>query len=141
MCAGRAEEVTRWGERVFQGSCTAAYLGRAPVRRGYVYVVWTGRHVAEPTELSSDEANAFWAEVAHVARAVEARYQPMKLNWLSLGNGVPHLHVHLVPRHADDPAAGGPVEAEAFVHDLVPHLDDETMRTEVTALRELLRAV
>ena len=44
--------------------------------------------------------------VAEVARALEQRYAPFKMNYLHLGNGVPHLHVHLVPRHADDPRPG-----------------------------------
>ena len=77
-------------------------------------MIWKGRHVAEPTELSTEEACGFWGEVALVASAVERRYQPVKMNWLSLGNGVPHLHVHLVPRYADDPHAGGPLEQGAL---------------------------
>ena len=63
------------------------------------------------------------------------------MNWMALGNGVPHLHVHLVPRHHDDPAAGGPVEAEAFDVESTTPLDDETMASEVTALRVLVTNV
>jgi diadenosine tetraphosphate (Ap4A) HIT family hydrolase len=109
-----------------------------PVRRGYAFVIWRGRHVAEPTELSDEEAGAFWAEVAAAARALEARYEPMKMNWLTLGNGVPHLHVHLVPRHADDPAAGGPVETEAFDFASIEPLSDEYLGVEAAALARLV---
>ena len=83
------------------------YLGRHPVRPGYAYVIWKGRHVAEPSELSAEEAAGFWSEVARVAAAVEDRYRPAKMNWLRLGNGVPHLHVHLVPRPHDDARPAG----------------------------------
>ena len=60
-----------------------------------------------------------------MSRAVERRYEPTKMNWLHLGNGVPHLHVHLVPRPFDDPNAGGPVEAEDFEQSRVVPLGDD----------------
>src|SRR5689334_16999402 len=78
MCEGSGEDDKPGGLRIFDGEWCDAYLGRWPVRRGYAYVVWKGRHVAEPTELSADEARGFWREVTRVASAVERRYQPMK---------------------------------------------------------------
>jgi diadenosine tetraphosphate (Ap4A) HIT family hydrolase len=137
MCV-RLDAANAYGRRFFEGQVTDAYLGRHPVRPGYAYVVWRGRHVTEPTELAPPEAAAFWAEVAAVATALEARYQPVKMNWLSLGNTVPHLHVHLVPRYEGDARAGGPLEPEAFVADHVAPLTDEDLATEATALARLL---
>ncbi len=93
-----------------QAGPTATSAG-IPVRPGYAYVIWKGRHVAEPTELSAEEAAGFWADVARVAGAVDAQYRPAKMNWLSLGNGVPHLHVHLVPRPPHDRAGRWPARA------------------------------
>jgi diadenosine tetraphosphate (Ap4A) HIT family hydrolase len=138
MCDDVDVDERSHGIRVFDGRWTDAILGRYPVRPGYVYVIWKGRHVTEPTELSDEERSGFWSEVTLVASAVQERYQPMKMNWLSLGNGVPHLHVHLVPRYADDPAAGGPIESDAFerAHDRpvsAGHLQDES-----NALKQLL---
>ena len=77
MCAPRADE-TPFGVRIFEGRWSDAYLGRYPVRPGYAFVIWKGRHVAEPTELSDEEAAGFWGEVAHVARAVAARTRPSR---------------------------------------------------------------
>ena len=46
--------------------------GRRPYpSAGYAYVIWSGRHVTEPGELSPEEAAGFWSEVARVAQAVE----------------------------------------------------------------------
>jgi diadenosine tetraphosphate (Ap4A) HIT family hydrolase len=137
MCQPGAEE-TPFGVRVFEGRWSDAYLGRRPVRPGYAYVIWKGRHVAEPTELSEAEATGFWGEVAHVARGVAARRQPVKMNWLSLGNGVPHLHVHLVPRPADDVRAGGPLEPEAFDQAATPEVPADELRAEAEVLRAAL---
>lgn len=137
MCEPGADE-TAFGVRVLEGTWSDAYLGRHPVRPGYVYVIWKGRHVAEPTELSDEESAGFWREVARVARGVEARHRPVKMNWLSLGNGVPHLHVHLVPRPADDDHAGGPLEPEAFDHAMTPEVPVDDLRAEAAALRAVL---
>ncbi len=137
MCAPRADE-TPFGVRVHDGRWADAYLGRYPVRPGYAFVIWKGRHVAEPNELSVEESAGFWREVGLVAAAVDGHYRPVKMNWLSLGNGVPHLHVHLVPRPADDVRAGGPLEPEAFDQTATPPVPDEVLRQEAAALRAAL---
>jgi diadenosine tetraphosphate (Ap4A) HIT family hydrolase len=54
---------------------------------------------------------------------------------LSLGNGVPHLHVHLVPRPLDDARAGSPVESEAFNLATTPALSTPRLQAEAAALR------
>ena len=137
MCQENEDE-TPHGLRVFAGQWSDGYLGRFPVRPGYAYVIWNGRHVAEPWELAADEAAGFWSEVARVARAVEERYQPAKMNWLSLGNGVPHLHVHLVPRPHDDARAGWPLETEAFHVDVTPPVEQHHLEAEAAGLRSVL---
>jgi diadenosine tetraphosphate (Ap4A) HIT family hydrolase len=138
MCGGAGADEKPGGLRIFDGRWSDAYFGRWAIRPGYCYVVWKGRHVVEPTELSAEEAAGFWADVARVARAVERRYEPRKMNWLVLGNGVPHLHVHLVPRFVDDACAGGPIEAEAFERAREHPLDDETLQRGAAAIRAVL---
>ena len=138
MCGPGAEE-TPDGLRVFEGTWADGYIGRYPVRPGYASVIWTGRHVAEPTELSADEAAGFWWDVARVAGAVDAQYRPAKMNWLSLGNGAPHLHVHLVPRPFADARAGGPLESEPFDRAATPALEATELAAAAAALRARLQ--
>lgn len=104
---GRPDE-TAWGVRFFTGAVCDAYLIRADVQRGLSAVVWRGRHVAEPTELTDDEAASYGREVLIVGRAIERAFAPVKMNYNLLGNSVPHLHTHVVPRYADDPRPGWP---------------------------------
>lgn len=92
--------------RFYSGAVSDAYLVRADIQRGIV--VWRGRHVAEPTELTDAEAAAYGREVLRVGRALETALRPIKLNYDVLGNSVPHLHTHIVPRYADDPRPGWP---------------------------------
>ena len=138
MCGPGADE-TPHGLRVFEGRRADGYIGRYPVRPGYAYVIWKGRHIAEPTELSAEEAAGFWPEVARVAAAGDDEFRPVKMNWLSLGNSVPHLHVHLVPRPLDDIRAGGPLEGGAFDVAATPALDEKELAASAAALRARLQ--
>lgn len=135
MCAEGRPDETLWGARIFAGEVSDAYLQRADVQRGYTIVVWRGRHVAEPTELAGDEGAAYWLEVTRVARALEAHLRPVKMNLNVLGNSLPHLHTHVLPRYADDPRPGWPFpfpEAEPAP------IDEPAFRGDVDALRALL---
>lgn len=137
FCAAGRPERDRWGVRFAAGRYTDAYLQRADVQRGYTVVVWRGRHVAEPTELPDAEAAGYWLEVLRVARTLQAHYQPLKLNYETLGNAVPHLHTHVIPRYAQDPAPGRPFPFPA--QDETPSTVPEAeLERDVQALRAIL---
>jgi diadenosine tetraphosphate (Ap4A) HIT family hydrolase len=99
-------------------------------------VVWRGRHVAEPTQLSDDEATQYWRDVLIVGRAIETAFRPVKLNYNLLGNSLPHLHTHIVPRYADDPKPGWPFP---FPEREPADIPDEILLADVEALRRALK--
>ena len=132
--AGRPDEDGH-GIRVLAGRYSDAYLQRASWQPGYTIVVWRGRHVAEPTELDEEEAGGYWREVLRVASALERRYRPVKLNLQMLGNAVPHLHTHLLPRFAVDPAPGRPLP---FPEGERPAVPEDLLRRDALALRALV---
>jgi diadenosine tetraphosphate (Ap4A) HIT family hydrolase len=135
LCAEGRPDETPWGARFFAGEVTDAYLQRADVQRGYTVVVWRGRHVAEPTELAAEEAAAFWLELVLVGRVLERHFAPVKMNYELLGNTLPHMHAHVVPRYADDPRPGWPFP---FPEEERPPQDEALFRADVDALRALL---
>jgi diadenosine tetraphosphate (Ap4A) HIT family hydrolase len=104
MCAKGRPDDDGFGVRIQAAKYSDAYLQRADMQRGYTLVIWRGRHVAEPTELEAPEAAGYWLEVLRVAEALQRYYHPLKMNYEVLGNALPHLHTHLVPRYLDDPA-------------------------------------
>jgi diadenosine tetraphosphate (Ap4A) HIT family hydrolase len=136
MCAQGRPEETEYGARFFAGEVADAYLQKENLQRGYTVVIWRGRHVAEPTELEPDEATAYWLEVLRVGRALEEHLQPVKLNYDVLGNSLPHLHAHVIPRYAEDPRPGWPFP---FPEDDPPPHPDEELRRDAEMLRALLR--
>ena len=112
ICAAVGQGDTEWWVAVFTGEFAEVYLERRSRLPGYCIVVWKHGHIAEPADLDPRQACGYWAEVLAVGRAVRERFDPVKLNYLTLGNTVPHLHTHVVPRYRDDPAPGGPIAWE-----------------------------
>lgn len=138
MCAQGRPDEDEFGIRVYRSDTSDAYLQKVDVgQRGYTIVIWRGRHVAEPTELSDTEAGEYWADVLRVARAIEVHYTPAKLNLMMLGNSLPHLHTHVVPRYLDDRDPGHPPR---FMNadERIPPLSDADLRRDAAKLRELM---
>jgi diadenosine tetraphosphate (Ap4A) HIT family hydrolase len=117
---------------VADGACTEVYLDRASLVTGYCVVVWRLSHVAEPTQLDPGAAGAYWNEVLAAGRAVIAAFEPVKVNYFMLGNTVPHLHTHVVPRYAADAAAGGPLTWDQVIG--APGFDEEALKSQASAL-------
>jgi diadenosine tetraphosphate (Ap4A) HIT family hydrolase len=137
MCAQGRPDENEYGILVYRSDTSDAYLQKADVgQRGYCLVIWRGRHVAEVTQLSNTEAGAYWEDVMRVARAVELHYTPAKLNLMTLGNEVPHLHTHVVPRYVDDREPGRPPSMR--IGEPRPPLPIEEVRRDAAKLRELM---
>jgi diadenosine tetraphosphate (Ap4A) HIT family hydrolase len=55
-------------------------------------------------------------------------------NYELLGNAVPHLHTHLVPRYIDDIAPGRPMPSEAWQQSEQHPVPESQLRADVEAL-------
>lgn len=75
---------------------------------GFCRVI-ANRHVKEMTDLETDGRDRLMRIVFEVERALRELLRPDKINLASLGNQVPHLHWHVIPRYRDDPHFPGPV--------------------------------
>lgn len=80
---------------------------------GYCRVVWK-RHVAEMTDLDAAERRHLMSVVYAAESALRAVARPDKVNLASLGNLVPHLHWHVIPRWRDDRHFPNPVWSTAM---------------------------
>jgi diadenosine tetraphosphate (Ap4A) HIT family hydrolase len=77
-----------------------------------------------------------WAEVLTIARALIETYQPLKMNYETLGNSLPHLHTHLVPRFTEDPRPGQPFPLSAQQPDT--KIPETQLWADASALHRLL---
>jgi diadenosine tetraphosphate (Ap4A) HIT family hydrolase len=60
------------------------------------------KHVAEFSDLSLDEAIEITKAIYKIEKAMIKHLRPDKVNIASLGNYVPHLHIHIIPRYKND---------------------------------------
>lgn len=77
---------------------------------GFCRVIWHA-HVKEMTDLDAADRAHLFNVVLTVESQLRELMQPAKINLASLGNQVPHLHWHVIPRFADDAHFPDPVWA------------------------------
>lgn len=85
-----------------------AYLHEDQFFPGWTVVVFQ-RHATELFHLAPTERCQLIEEVNLVAKGLAAEFDAKKINYELLGNQLPHLHWHLIPRLAEDPAPFEPV--------------------------------
>ncbi|CAG4884850.1 HIT family protein [Georgfuchsia toluolica] len=99
------------GELLFEDAICRVVLVSGEEGRsfpGFCRVVGT-RHVREMSDLSAAEQRRLLDVVLATERAIRAVQQPDKMNLASLGNVVPHVHWHVIPRWRDDSHFPGPI--------------------------------
>ena len=79
---------------------------------GFCRVIWRD-HVREMSDLSREDRLLLNEAVYEVEQALREVMAPIKINVASLGNVVPHLHWHVIPRYTDDAHFPAPVWATA----------------------------
>ena len=86
-------------------------LNRDQFFPGYTFVV-TKDHVTELFHLDREVRQDVMEEVSMMAASLYNLFKPVKMNYELLGNMVPHMHWHLVPRFAVDPLWPRPIWSE-----------------------------
>ena len=85
-----------------------AYLHEDQFFPGWTVVVLK-HHATELFHLASTERAQLMEEVNLVATILSQVYEAKKINYELLGNQLPHIHWHVIPRLANDPAPLEPV--------------------------------
>jgi diadenosine tetraphosphate (Ap4A) HIT family hydrolase len=86
-------------------------LNRDQFFPGYCFV-FTKDHVTELFLLDRQDRQTVLEEVTIVAAALYNIFKPAKMNYELLGNMVPHMHWHVVPRFTADPLWPRPIWSE-----------------------------
>ena len=92
---------TPGGTPVWQDAKCRVIRVEDPAYPGFCRVIWR-EHVAEMSDLSPADREHVMRVVLAVEITLRRLMQPAKINLASLGNVVPHLHWHVIPRFADD---------------------------------------
>ena len=91
ICRLSVSDLILFKEQSHPGRCIVAYKD----------------HVSELTDISEEDRNAFFADVAAAAKAIHAAFHPDKVNYGAYGDTGCHLHFHLVPKYKDQYEWGG----------------------------------
>jgi diadenosine tetraphosphate (Ap4A) HIT family hydrolase len=105
----------RWAEdadlRIAELEHSCVILNRDQFLPGYT-LLFTRQHVTELFHLDRDVRSGLMEEVSRVAEALFRVFSPDKINYELLGNMVPHIHWHLVPRFSSEALWPRPIWAE-----------------------------
>ena len=87
-----------------------------------------------PADLTDEERNDYFAEIAQVSRAVHKVFNPDKVNYGAYGDTGCHLHFHIVPKYKGGEEWGGTFEMNSGK----TMLRDEEYEEMAEALRKAL---
>lgn len=135
MDANVCQMCSRWDDdadlQIAELEHTRLILNRDQFFPGYC-LLFTKLHATELFHLEPAVLNGLIAEVSHVAACLDHLFKPAKMNYELLGNMVPHIHWHLIPRFVDDPLWPRPVWSEP--HDEL-RLDPASCRQRCSDIR------
>jgi diadenosine tetraphosphate (Ap4A) HIT family hydrolase len=106
---------------VYRDGKLAIILVDDPAYPGFCRVIWN-EHVKEMSDLAPADRMLLNDAVWNVELALRDVMAPSKINVASLGNMVPHLHWHVIPRFADDAHFPNPIWTDAVRQTEVPVL-------------------
>ncbi|WP_248321126.1 HIT family protein [Caballeronia sp. Sq4a] len=124
------------GEVLWSDDALRVVLADEPDWPGFCRVIW-GAHVAEMSDLADADRARVMTAVNGVERAMRRVLVPEKINLASLGNQVPHLHWHVIPRFSNDSRFPLPVWAPR--QRTVSEAQLGKRRAQATLLREAVR--
>ena len=125
------------GELIWHGDDCRVILVNDPDLPGFCRVIWN-RHVSEMTDLTYGEREHLMALVFVVEEAIRHVMHPDKVNIAALGNMVPHIHWHVIPRFKDDPFFPG--SAWSVRSQETPKASLDNRKTLAQALPEAIRS-
>ena len=102
----RGELLDKFGIFICELDVSSLILFKEQSKPGRVIVAYRD-HVSELVDISDDERNRYFADIARVARALHKAFHPKKVNYGAYGNTGCHLHFHLVPKYEGGDEFGG----------------------------------
>ena len=130
----QGELVAKFAYPVCQMDTGFLYVFKEQSKRGRV-VLAHNKHVSELIDLTDEERNAFFADVAKVSRAVHAVFHPDKVNYGAYGDTGCHLQFHIVPKYKGGEEWGGTFEMNSGR----PILTDAEYEEMAEAIRQALK--
>jgi len=85
ICDLEVSQLFLFKEQSYSGRCNVVYKD----------------HAVELYELSDEQRNAYFRDIAKVAKAIASSFNPTKINYGAYSDTLSHLHMHIVPKYKD----------------------------------------
>ena len=105
----QGELVAKFGYPVCEMETGFLYVFKEQSKKGRVILAHK-KHVSELIDLTDEERDAYFAEIAKVSRAVHKVFNPDNVNYGAYGDTGCHLHFHIVPKYRGGEEWGGTFE-------------------------------
>lgn len=96
------------GEVIWRNDLCRVVIPVEPDYPGFLRVV-VNAHIKEMTDLAASDRVEVMRVVFAAEAALRQMLRPDKINLATLGNRVPHVHWHVIPRFTDDPHFPNPI--------------------------------
>ena len=102
----RGELLDKFGIFICDLEVSSLILFKEQSKPGRVILAYKD-HVSEMIDITDEERNEYFAEVAQVAKAIHKVFNPDKVNYGAYGDTGCHLHMHIVPKYNGGHEWGG----------------------------------
>ena len=116
------------GTLIWRGDDCRVILVNDPDLPGFCRVIWN-QHISEVSDLTYGERELLMNLVNAVEEAVRHVMHPDKVNLAALGNQVPHIHWHVIPRYKDDAFFPGSAWSARTQQTLASTLEERKRKT------------
>jgi diadenosine tetraphosphate (Ap4A) HIT family hydrolase len=141
ICQLHGAGVRHAGEEIGRGALWLLRHHPAPAPLAGWLLLDARRHLGGPLDFTDAEARAWGPAVRHASRLVRRLTGCDRVYLIAFGEGAPHLHLHLIPRFASDPASAAWSVADlyrAVAAGERPPADPARVRELVAAARDLV---
>ena len=108
MDAPRPDSTEHWNI-IARLASSSLYLSSNQAYRGHCQLVFDESHACRSDELTPRQWRSFCDDLFAAQHAILVATRPDHINVELLGNVVPHLHWHIIPRYVSDPRWGMPI--------------------------------
>lgn len=139
VCRKHRDQEPVPGGPIYEDSLVyASHVGKDAEGRAYLRwcFVEPCRHVPGLGDLTDAEAQSIGWLVARLSRALQAELHAEHVYAFVLGDHVPHLHIHVIPRHPGAPREYWAMRVDEWPE--APRGDEEEIAALVTRLRSRL---
>lgn len=102
-------------------------------------LVWLKRHVTTISDMEPDEYNQLFDVITRLSKALEKKYNAEKTYLLAIGDGVPHIHFHLIPKHEGLPSMGAYCFGKLWEAEPREKPTEEQQKALADEIRELIK--